>query len=48
MKKTKIWKIENEFFNFAQKHFNATRSVVLQQKEAKKQYYKYDKVKSHG
>ena len=28
MRKTKIWKLENDFYNFAAKHFASVKKVV--------------------
>ena len=29
MRKTKIWKLENDFYNFAAKHFASVKKVVI-------------------
>ena len=29
MRKTKIWKLENDFYNFAAKHFASVKKVIM-------------------
>ena len=45
MKSTRIWKLENEFYNFALKQFEALKTITLEQKAAKTLYYNYEKVR---
>ena len=45
MKSTRIWKLENEFYNFALKQFEALKIITLEQKAAKTLYYNYEKVR---
>ena len=45
MKKTKIWKLENEFYNFALKNFHSVKQVVLEQKRLGIHFYNYEKVR---
>jgi len=45
MKKTRIWKLENEFYNFAHKNFHAVKQTVLEQKRLKTHFYNYEKVR---
>ena len=45
MKKTKIWKMENEFYNFALKQFNAIKSATLEQHKMKTSFFNYEKVR---
>ena len=45
MKKTKVWKLENDFYNFALKQFNAVKASTLEQKQLKTNFYNYEKVR---
>ena len=45
MKNTRVWKLENEFYNFAVKHFNAVKTTILEQKQLKTAFYNYEKVR---
>ena len=45
MKNTRVWKLENEFYNFAVKQFNAVKTTVLEQKQLKTAFYNYEKVR---
>merc|ERR1711915_249579 len=45
MKSTKIWKLENEFYNFAMKNFRSVRTAVLEQKKSKNNFFKYEKIR---
>lgn len=45
MKNTKIWKMENEFYNFALKNFHAVKTTTLEQKKQKTHFYNYEKVR---
>ena len=45
MKKTRVWKLENEFYNFALKQFNAVKTSTLEQKSLKTVFYNYEKVR---
>jgi len=45
MKNTKIWKLENEFYNFALRNFHAVKTTTLEQKRLKTQFYNYEKVR---
>jgi len=42
---TKIWKLENEFYNFAIKNFHAVRNTIIEKKKLKSTFYKYEKVR---
>ena len=45
MRKTKVWKLENDFYNFAVKHFQAVKKTVFEQKEQGKAFYNFEKVR---
>ena len=45
MKNTKIWKLENEFYNFAVKQFNQVKTATLEQKQLQTKFYNYEKVR---
>ena len=45
MKKTKVWKLENDFYNFAHKQFNAVKASTIEQKQLKTNFYNYEKVR---
>ena len=45
MKKTRVWKMENDFYTFALKHFNAIKAATLEQKQLGTSFFKYEKVR---
>jgi len=45
MKNTKIWKLENDFYNFALKNFHSVRTAVLEHKKSKNNFFKYEKIR---
>ena len=45
MRKTKIWKLENDFYNFAAKHFQSVKKVALEQKSQGREFYNFEKVR---
>ena len=45
MKNTRIWKLENEFYNFAVKQFNQVKTATLEQKQLQTKFYNYEKVR---
>ena len=45
MKNTRVWKLENDFYNFALKQFNAVKTSTLEQKSLKTAFYNYEKVR---
>jgi len=45
MKKTRVWKLENDFYNFALKQFNSVKTSTLEQKSLKTAFYNYEKVR---
>ena len=45
MKKTRVWKMENEFYTFALKQFNAIKAATLEQKQLGTSFFKYEKVR---
>jgi len=45
MRKTKIWKLENDFYNFAVKHFQAIKRIALEQKKLGRSLYNLEKVR---
>lgn len=45
MRKTKIWKLENDFYNFAAKHFASVKKVVMEQKSQGRQFYNFEKIR---
>ena len=45
MKKTKVWKLENDFYNFALKKFHAVKTETFEQKKAKSNFFNYEKIR---
>ena len=45
MRKTKIWKLENDFYNFAAKHFQSVKKVAMEQKSQGREFYNFEKVR---
>jgi len=45
MRKTKIWKLENDFYNFAVKHFQAIKRIALEQNKLGRSLYNLEKVR---
>lgn len=45
MRKTKIWRLENDFYNFAAKHFQSIKKIALEQKSQGRAFYNFEKVR---
>jgi len=45
MKKTKVWQLENDFYNFALKKFNSVKSETFEQKKSQSNFFNYEKVR---
>ena len=45
MKRTKVWKLENEFYNFALKKFHSVKTETFEQKKSKSNFFNYEKVR---
>ena len=45
MKRTKVWKMENDFYNFALKKFHAVKIETLEQKKAHSNFFNYEKIR---
>ena len=45
MKKTKVWKLENDFYNFALKKFHSVKAETFEQKKSKSNFFNYEKIR---
>ena len=45
MKKTKVWKLENDFYNFALKKFHSVKTETFEQKKSKSNFFNYEKIR---
>jgi len=45
MRKTRVWKLENDFYNFAAKHFQSVKKIALEQKSQGRQFYNFEKIR---
>ena len=46
LKSSKIWRMENDFYNFALRQFNWVKKSVMEQKSQKKHFFSYEKIKN--
>ena len=42
---SRIWKVENEFYEFAEAQFKAVKAELLSNNEAMQQHFNYDKIR---
>jgi len=46
LKSSKIWRMENEFYNFALRQFNWVKKTLEEQREQNKQFFYYEKIRT--